>query len=85
MLSSEGKYPGCSSAVMAKVNHVDLRMRSIYAADFSVFVGDLAPDVTDYALQENFRHFLPQSGVPRYQFSHTQIAKHTGNSNVRIW
>ena len=30
----------------------------ICAADFSVFVGDLAPDVTDYALQENFRHFF---------------------------
>ena len=28
------------------------------AADYSVFVGDLAPDVTDYALQENFRHFF---------------------------
>ncbi|CAL5226079.1 g8894 [Coccomyxa viridis] len=27
-------------------------------SDFSVFVGDLAPDVTDYALQENFRHFF---------------------------
>ena len=30
----------------------------VCAADFSVFVGDLAPDVTDYALQENFRHFF---------------------------
>lgn len=28
------------------------------AADFSVFVGDLAPDVTDYALQEHFRQFF---------------------------
>ncbi|CAK0784061.1 hypothetical protein CVIRNUC_007264 [Coccomyxa viridis] len=27
-------------------------------SDYSVFVGDLAPDVTDYALQENFRHFF---------------------------
>lgn len=27
--------------------------------DFSVFVGDLAPDVTDYVLQENFRQFFP--------------------------
>ena len=30
----------------------------VCAADYSVFVGDLAPDVTDYALQENFRHFF---------------------------
>ena len=28
------------------------------AADHSVFVGDLAPDVTDYTLQEHFRHFF---------------------------
>ncbi len=28
------------------------------AADYSVFVGDLAPDVTDYALQEHFRQFF---------------------------
>ena len=27
--------------------------------DHSVFVGDLAPDVTDYVLQENFRQFFP--------------------------
>lgn len=27
--------------------------------DFSVFVGDLAPEVTDYVLQENFRQFFP--------------------------
>ncbi|CAL8466292.1 g5828 [Coccomyxa elongata] len=27
-------------------------------SDFSVFVGDLAPDVTDYALQEHFRQFF---------------------------
>lgn len=27
--------------------------------DFSVFVGDLAPDVTDYVLQEHFRQFFP--------------------------
>ena len=26
--------------------------------DHSVFVGDLAPDVTDYILQENFRQFF---------------------------
>lgn len=29
------------------------------AADFSVFVGDLAPDVTDYVLQETFRTYYP--------------------------
>lgn len=29
------------------------------AEDFSVFVGDLAPEVTDYVLQENFRQFFP--------------------------
>jgi hypothetical protein len=28
-------------------------------ADFSVFVGDLAPDVTDYVLQETFRQYYP--------------------------
>lgn len=27
--------------------------------DFSVFVGDLGPEVTDYVLQENFRRFFP--------------------------
>ncbi|KAK9812059.1 hypothetical protein WJX73_001938 [Symbiochloris irregularis] len=27
--------------------------------DHSVFVGDLAPDVTDYVLQESFRQFFP--------------------------
>eukprot|EP00879_Flechtneria_rotunda_P001262 GHRR01001409.1.p1 GENE.GHRR01001409.1~~GHRR01001409.1.p1 ORF type:complete len:353 (+),score=149.86 GHRR01001409.1:257-1315(+) len=27
--------------------------------DFSVFVGDLAPDVTDYVLQETFRQYYP--------------------------
>ncbi|EIE18010.1 hypothetical protein COCSUDRAFT_31894 [Coccomyxa subellipsoidea C-169] len=27
-------------------------------SDYSVFVGDLAPDVTDYALQEHFRQFF---------------------------
>ncbi len=26
--------------------------------DFAVFVGDLAPDVTDYVLQENFRKYF---------------------------
>lgn len=29
------------------------------AADHSVFVGDLAPDVTDYVLQEHFRQYFP--------------------------
>lgn len=28
-------------------------------ADFSIFVGDLAPDVTDFVLQETFRQFFP--------------------------
>jgi hypothetical protein len=28
-------------------------------ADFSVFVGDLAPDVTDFVLQEAFRVYYP--------------------------
>lgn len=28
-------------------------------ADFSIFVGDLAPDVTDYVLQEQFRLYFP--------------------------
>lgn len=30
-----------------------------FTADFSVFVGDLAPDVTDYVLQETFRQYYP--------------------------
>jgi RNA recognition motif-containing protein len=29
------------------------------AADYSIFVGDLAPDVTDFLLQEHFRQFFP--------------------------
>lgn len=28
-------------------------------ADYSIFVGDLAPDVTDYVLQEQFRLYFP--------------------------
>lgn len=32
---------------------------STEAADHSVFVGDLAPDVTDYVLQEHFRQYFP--------------------------
>lgn len=31
----------------------------VVIADFSVFVGDLAPDVTDYVLQETFRQYYP--------------------------
>ena len=38
--------------------HSELSNCLLCAADYSVFVGDLAPDVTDYALQENFRHFF---------------------------
>ena len=33
--------------------------RSVQEADHSVFVGDLAPEVTDLALQEAFRAFFP--------------------------
>jgi RNA recognition motif-containing protein len=32
---------------------------TVSTADFSVFVGDLAADVTDYVLQETFRQFFP--------------------------
>lgn len=44
------------------------------AADYSVFVGDLAPEVTDYALQENFRHF----------FASVRSAKVLSHSNLSV-
>lgn len=37
----------------------DLKCVCRAAADHSVFVGDLAPDVTDYVLQEHFRQYFP--------------------------
>lgn len=33
--------------------------RTNNALEYSLFVGDVAPDVTDYTLQEAFRHFFP--------------------------
>lgn len=33
--------------------------RTNNSLEYSLFVGDVAPDVTDYTLQEAFRHFFP--------------------------
>ena len=51
-----------------------MRVFFVRAADFSVFVGDLAPDVTDYALQEHFRQFFAsvRSAKVACCFSHVQ-------------
>lgn len=48
-------------------------MLTAYAGDgtdFSVFVGDLGPEVTDYVLQENFRRFFPSVRSAKVHCSH---------------
>ena len=39
--------------------HTQTRFTLHATPDFSVFVGDLAPDVTDFVLQETFRQYFP--------------------------
>lgn len=50
--------------VQTRMNHLspaDSRklFTFVTGVDFSCFVGDLAPDVTDYVLQEHFRAQYP--------------------------
>ena len=58
MLSSSETYTESFGALVQCEDMWECDVQSTNAADFTVFVGDLAPDVTDYALQENFRHFF---------------------------
>ena len=55
------------------------------AADHSEFVGDLAPDVTDYTLQEHFRHFFAsvrsaKAGLPLDSMSSKPACCHCATS-----
>ena len=47
-------------------------------ADHSIFVGDLAPDVTDYVLQDHFRNYYPSVRSAKVRKLTTQICVEGG-------
>ena len=61
---SQHTVPGVRASTSVSTPHPF----SVVAADYSVFVGDLAPEVTDFALQEHFRKSYPSVRSAKVRF-----------------
>ena len=55
------------------------------SADFSLFVGDLAPDVTDIILQEYFRQFYPSVRSAKVGQLGSGQRQHSAGGSGIVW